>query len=321
VERLHVDGANTLIVAKAKTGKTTLIIGLVKSLADGVPFLGVYETAFPEGNVAILDYEMIPAQFRDWMRKAGIATQDRVVPPWHLKGEVNPLHYETELAEWFRAHNVRAAILDSAAMAYADFVDNDNSASQMTRFLDRVDRIKAHAGISDLFVIAHAGAVSYAEGNERPRGSTRLDDWPDGIWHYTSDDDGQRTFRAIGRGVDVEAQAVRLDRETHELRIVGTRRGMKDDAAALVAVDALVAVGDGVPKGELRLAICNSDFYPGINHAINRGYIDERKGKGPKGGNAQLCYITVAGQAVHDRRVKVQRDSTRDDPTTRPPIT
>ena len=78
-------------------------------------------------------------------------------------------------------------------------------------------------------------------------------------------------------------------------------------SAALAAVDALVILGDGVSKEELRREIGNSKPYGGINLAINRGHIDERDGKGPKGGNAKLCYITAAGRVVHDRRVRIEK--------------
>jgi AAA domain len=72
-----VEGGHVLLVAQYKTGKTTLVGNLVRSLVDGDPFLDVAK-ARPVSGVVTLDFEMSEAQIESWLRDRNIRNTDRV---------------------------------------------------------------------------------------------------------------------------------------------------------------------------------------------------------------------------------------------------
>ena len=51
-------GGNVVLAAQYKTGKTTLVHNLIRSLSDGTPFLGKYHVDPPAGTIFVLDTEM-----------------------------------------------------------------------------------------------------------------------------------------------------------------------------------------------------------------------------------------------------------------------
>ena len=76
-----------MIAAQFKSGKTTLIDNVLRSLVDGDPFLGAAHVEPLAGAVALLDTEM-PAPLLDgWLRAQRIAGDDRVFPV-SLRGRV-----------------------------------------------------------------------------------------------------------------------------------------------------------------------------------------------------------------------------------------
>src|ERR1700680_899052 len=58
ISKLQHTGHRIMTVAQWKTGKTSLISNLMRSLADGDPFLNMYETVPVEGVIVLLDTEM-----------------------------------------------------------------------------------------------------------------------------------------------------------------------------------------------------------------------------------------------------------------------
>ena len=87
----HVEGGNTLIVAQMKHGKTSLAINLYRSLVNTEPFLDSYTVKEQLGRVAYFDYEMLPEQFRLWLKVGGDINTNKMVTPYHLRGRVLPL--------------------------------------------------------------------------------------------------------------------------------------------------------------------------------------------------------------------------------------
>jgi hypothetical protein len=85
VDELVPDVGNVLLAAAYKIGKTTLVLNLVKALAEGKPFLQFAATHL-EGRVAVWNREMAAAMYRDWLRRTEIANPQRV-SVLHLKGE------------------------------------------------------------------------------------------------------------------------------------------------------------------------------------------------------------------------------------------
>jgi hypothetical protein len=300
IDRWHTTGGNTLIVSQGKVGKTTLGVNLMKSLADGVPFLGRYDVEF-DGRVAYLDYEMNRPVFKHWLRGVGVDDLDRLVEPWHLRGKPNPLLHEERVAEWLRGHQVKAWIVDAAMGAWSGYVTNENSNSEVDAFTKALDRIKEAAGVEDLFLLHHMGAAQFAEGEERGRGATRLEHWADHIWLYTKKD-GSRSMWCKGRGVDVPADQaidIQYSAETHQLMAGATRAARRQDEAAYAALAALDAYPEKNPKtAEWTVTIRPAEFKGRYRAAIDEGWIEQYTD-----GRAKRCKITKEGRQALRRRV------------------
>jgi hypothetical protein len=67
-----------VLAAEYKAGKTTVMGNLIRSLADGDPFLGRDAVHPTNGCVVLLDFEMNPAHLDAWLRSQHIQHDDRV---------------------------------------------------------------------------------------------------------------------------------------------------------------------------------------------------------------------------------------------------
>jgi hypothetical protein len=118
------------------------------------------------------------------------------------------------------------------------------------KFLVAFDALLADAGILDSFIAQHMGHT-----NERSRGDSRLQDWPDALWRMVREDDSPdspRFFTAYGRDVDVHEGRLSFDPATRRLTYAaGSRRDAKTDAALRAVVELLAVIAEGC-KGEGR---------------------------------------------------------------------
>lgn len=307
IDELHIQGANTLIVAQFKVGKSTMAINLYRSLVNVEPFLGKFNVAKTDGKVAYLDYEMLESQFRVWLQAGGKINTSRMVAPWHLRGNILAFwtkSVRSQLVEWLAGNNVKALIIDTAARAWAGLVENENSNSEILKFTDALDTLKAEAGVQDLFLITHMGRQSpfMAEGEERSRGATRLEDWMDTGWYLTRNKEGQRFLRANGRGVDVDPMVLSYTPNTRELTTTGVLKRESDQRTAdEQVVDTIMIFAEPPTTNQLKDALPGhqNDKSQKLLGAEARGLIERRKGNG----RTMLCYVTELGRSVHERRV------------------
>jgi hypothetical protein len=242
VDRVLPTGANVVLTAQYKTGKTTLMNHLVRCLADGEEFLGKYPIGPLDGRVGVFNYEVSEAQYRRWMRDVGVRNPGRVAL-LHLRGKRLPLavrEIEEYVTDWLKRHEIQAWVLDPYARALiGSGEENDNSA--VGAFLDTLDVIKANAGVEELAMAAHTGRYEQTAGEERARGATRIDDWPDVRWILTREKEGDRRYlKCTGRDVEEAEQALAYDPQTRALRVVGgsrtiTRRlGLEEELLAFI---------------------------------------------------------------------------------------
>lgn len=238
IDRLLPIGGRAVLAAQFKSGKSTVVANLLRSLADGAPFLGAFEVTRPEGPIVLIDDELDPRQLRRWLRDQGIVNTDRVVV-LPLRGEVSSFDLldPAVAAEW--ADTLRGAsfiifdclrpVLDALGLS------EDKDAG---RFLVRFDELLKAAGIDGAVLVHHMGHAG-----ERSRGDSRLLDWPDATWRLVRQrpDNGDepdpaapRFFTAFGRDVDVAEGAVTFDPESRRLRFVG---GSRTEARASAAAD------------------------------------------------------------------------------------
>lgn len=235
VEGLVVSEGSTLIVAKRKTGKTTLNLNLAKCLIDGSDFLGQFKTHPVQGRVAILNFEVSGSQLARWASEAGVNPERLFLV--NLRGKRNPLSHpgdRAELASLLRAQEVEALFVDPFGRAYSG---DQNSAGEVSAWLVDLDLFaRAEAGARDLFLNVHAGW-----NGERSRGSSALEDWPDTVLNLTrkdDDDTGPRYFAAFGRDVDVPEDELAFDGATRHLYLTGS--GSRREARASQKTESLV---------------------------------------------------------------------------------
>lgn len=304
VEGLHFTGANTLLAASFKSGKTTLSLNLFRSLIDGTRFLGQFDVEPPAGRVAFWNYELDQRQFDDWVRDLDISALDRGAVQ-HLRGARVPLMTDVGkewTVEWLRKREVSAWIVDPLARAFGGENENDNG--EMGPWLERLDEIKAEAGVEDLFLIAHTGRGEQVEGQERVRGATRLDDWADVRWILVKEKDGARYFGANGRDVDVAQAALTYDRATRTLGWTTTTRKEAQQKAKSETTERrvqqlveIVAANPGIGTNALKgeCSFSDRDFPKARDTALERGEV--RIEEGP---NRSKMFFLVES----DRRVK-----------------
>ncbi len=210
IDRLMPADASTLVVAQHKTGKTTLMLNLVRSLLTGSAFLGELDVDPVEQKVAMLNHEVSGGQIAQWADEAGVP-HDRFLLV-NLRDRRNPFAHADDraaLAAHLRDAGVETLIVDPFGRAFSG--QNQDSASEVGAWLATLDEFaRADVGARDVILTAHAGW----EG-ERTRGSTALNDWPDAIWTMTKNErSGERHFKADGRDVSLDKSPL----EWHEGR-------------------------------------------------------------------------------------------------------
>jgi hypothetical protein len=312
IDSLHIGGANTLVVAQYKTGKTTLTLNLFRALCNSDRFLSKYNVTSPDGKIAYLDYEMLEAQFRMWLKSGGALNTRRMVTPWHLRGKSLPFWQDAvrkQLVSWLTANDVSVLIMDTAARSWAGLVDNENSNSEILRYTDALDHLKEEAGIIDLFLVTHMGrqSVFMQEGEERSRGATRLEDWMDTGWYLTRDRNGKRYMRANGRGVDVEAVALDYHPRTRHLTTSGVKKiEYEHRNSNEFIVDSVSQAKEPMTTSQLKELIPgnNKDRGVAIIRAEREGLIERRHPEGSPS-RTKLIYLAPAGQALKEHRHKV----------------
>jgi hypothetical protein len=217
--------------AQHKAGKTTARDEVVRSLADGVRFLGKFNVRpITEGTIVIIDNELDEPMLRRWLRAHGIRHQYRVVvlPMLGRASTFDILNPEVR-SRW-AAHlkpMQPAVVLLDCLRAFLDALglseDKDSG-----RFLAAFDELLWEAGVPQSMVIHHMGHVG-----ERSRGDSRILDWPTAIWKLVKKDSedpmAPRWFSAYGRDVFAPESLLSYDHSTRHLTIAG---GSRKDAAA-----------------------------------------------------------------------------------------
>lgn len=257
VDQVVPTGANVLLTAQYKTGKTTLVNAFTKALADSEPFLGKFPTSPTDGRIALFNYEVDGRQYRRWLRDVGIHNTDQVVL-LNLRGYRLPAivrSVEDWIVQWLAERDVKVWIVDPFARAFVGSGASENDNTEVGRFLDTLDVIKERGGVSELILPTHTGRQEFEQGSERARGATRLDDWADVRWMLTKDDNDTRYFSATGRDVDFAEAALTFDEPTRALRVVGESRARESVRRLEQAVLAVVESTPGVSVRQLRIAV------------------------------------------------------------------
>ncbi len=214
---------NAMISAQFKSGKTTFLLEVIRALVDGEPFLGRFAVN-TSGNVAYWNYELAADMMDRWLRDTQMNHPENL-RLLNLRGRRIPLdtdYGQKWTVEYLKRREIRTWVVDPAVRAMIGFGDeNDNGA--VTRFTDLLDEIKERAGVSELIIAHHTGRAEMAAGEERARGATRWDDWPDSRWILTKlTGSDTRFIRMTGRGDrDVPESALAYEPERRRVSLVG----------------------------------------------------------------------------------------------------
>lgn len=294
VDRLLPANGRAMLAAPYKAGKSTLTGNLIRSLADGDPFLGSFDVVPPEGTIAVFDNELYIGTIRRWLRDQGIRNTDRVVVI-PLRGAVSSFNIidpdvRAEWAATLRSHGTTFALLD----CFRPLIDSlglseDKDAGKV---LVAFDELLAAANVPEALVVHHAG-----HGGERARGDSRLRDWPDVEWRIVRQDvddpASPRFFTAFGRDVDVPETALTYDPTTRHLTL---GEGNRREAAAAEHWPALRDYlqanpglsGRAIEKGLTPDEMSQKQFRDAQAYALKNNLM-HRVG-GPC--NAKLCYLS-----------------------------
>lgn len=239
VEDLLIKAGKVFLAAKAKAGKTTMCVALLKSLADGGMFLGRFNVEPPEGRIGYMNLELTDAQMQEWVARHEIKNVDRI-HIWNLRGKPNPFRSSASrahLIEEIRELGIQTLIIDTFAKIFPGEANNN---SEVNKFLLMLDETLDKAGVGQLIMLVHAGNDA-----KKIRGATALTDHPDAIWYLFNDDDRNRFFSAIGRDVDIEEGQISFDTSSNELTFTGAGKKATKDASAKERMLAFITQNSG----------------------------------------------------------------------------
>lgn len=281
IDRLHRRGGNCTITAQYKTGKSTLMLNLLHSLADGVPFLGEFKVQQPEGKIEYWNMELSDSMFRDWCRMTQTRNTDQLVIT-NLRGRRQPLFSDVvraKIIERMKRDEIECWIIDPGARiltGWPGFSDPENSNDCIGQVTDMLDEIKERAGIIDLWIPLHTGR----DGSRRARGATKWDDWADTRFLLYKDpkiEEGQdiRVLATDGRDTEVFKRPLTYQEEVKRYHIEPDIETMHSNASARAVVWALM---DGPLAGRvLKESIKNvasGDRGEATRLAEERGWIE-----------------------------------------------
>ncbi len=216
VEGIVPRDSNVLIVAQRKAGKTVTALNLARSYLDGSPFLGRLSRGPLDGAVAFLNYELSGHMFAAWSRGLQIP-EDRLVVV-SARGSRNPLSSaddRRDLASRLRDYDVQAVVIDPFSVAFSG--SDANSPSEVRSWLATMEEwARSDVGAEEIVLTAHAGWAA----DDRARGASSLEDWPDAILTLRASGRSEtRTIAARGRDVALSPQRLRMNPHTKSLTI------------------------------------------------------------------------------------------------------
>jgi hypothetical protein len=301
------DGQTLAIIARYKVGKTTLLLNLVRALADRKLFLDRFNVGDIGGVVGVWNYELPDWQWREWAAEHGIKNMKRV-SLLHLRGyhvDMMREHDADWAVEWLRERKVKVWIIDTWQAALNGLEENDNTGAG--DFFRRVQWIARRAGVRAVVWTAQQGT---GEGNgsksqARARGATALMDNVDAYWTYTSSND-ERFLNATGRDVDYPEFSVSYDWTQRRLSFgeerssTGAQRRTEVDAYKEAALKLLTELPTDTPEksrqgGAIGTAL-NDTSKRGLVSSALRELDDEKRVHHTHGArNAMIWWIGDGG--------------------------
>jgi hypothetical protein len=301
INQLWPAGGTVVLAAQFKSGKTTMVHNLVRSLCDGVSFLGRFQVDPPSGSVFIIDGEMPARSARRWLAAQMIARADRFTyqPIRGAAASFNILapQIRGDWAERIAKAGTSILILDCLGPVVAALGLDESSGSDVGRFLAAFEQLLAEAGVAEACVVHHMGHQG-----ERARGASRLRDWPDAEWRLvreTEDPGSPRFLSAFGRDADVPECGLDFDPATRGLRIAGGSRKAAKTERATPDLVAAVQSTPGCSQRDLEVALSAAHSRNAIRDALKAAIAEKliRREAGDRG--AHIHYLGPAAGTVN----------------------
>ena len=148
------------------------------------------------------------------------------------------------------------------------------------RFLVAFDALLAKPSSATRLLIQHMGHA-----NERARGDSRLQDWPDAIWRLVREDDdpaSPRYFTAYGRDVDVARRPAELRPVTRRMTYTaGSRHTVKVDEAVIAIIKLLAECAkdgdDGLSGRAIETALAGEQPRDTVREALKKALARRRR--------------------------------------------
>ncbi|MFD1210982.1 AAA family ATPase [Arthrobacter sp. GCM10027362] len=265
IEGLWQAGGRALFVAPFKGGKTVTMMNLMRSLADGEPFLGRFPVNPPAiddvhdvAPILLIDTEMTQRQLGRWLEQQGIRNRHHI-EVLCLRGRLSQFNIlDPEIrAKWVRViEGAQVVILDNLRPVLdALGLDENHEAG---KFLTAWDETMHDAQVSESLIVHHTG-----HGQERARGDSALLASNDAIWTLIRDGDeagSPRFFKALGRDVDVPEGRLEFEPATRRLSMAG---GSRKDARADEAIPTILELlgqHDALSGRQIHEALAGTGF-------------------------------------------------------------
>lgn len=195
-------GAKVLCAAPAGAGKTTLSGNLVRSLADGDPFLGTFEVHQRAERIVIIDNEMTEEMLKRWLRRQGVGNTAAVVDVVNLRGRAGLFDLGSDRLREMWTRRLADLGCDFVIFDCLSPVINAmglKEATELGNFLHPLTDMLTAAGVADVLVHHHMGHE-----HERARGDSTALGWSDANWKIVRTDGGDDRYFAADKVRDAD---------------------------------------------------------------------------------------------------------------------
>lgn len=232
IDKLWPFGGTVLLAARYKSGKSTLKLGLIRSLATGENFLGQAVTPIGSDETILdVNLEVDERTQQHYARPFDLPANALVL---NLRGQAKAFNIISDaararIASMLRERNVKVLVVDPVGPLLRVFGlnENSNSSDGGGAIVEAMNQLAHESGDIDTFLIHHTGHGA----QRRARGGSVFGDAADALWSYRiggsqrSDDEefeedekGTRYFSATGRlEADMDEFPVYFDPRTHKL--------------------------------------------------------------------------------------------------------
>ncbi|WP_406816192.1 AAA family ATPase [Mycobacterium sp. M23085] len=307
IEGLAPTESRIILSAQFKAGKTIMVGNLLRSLVDGDKFLGAFTVNATAKRVVLIDDELSENTLRHWLRDQNITDTAAVADVIALRGRVSAFNLLDDRCRDMWATRLRDLGCDYLMLDClrpvidALGLDENHDAG---RFLAAYDALLTEAGVSDSLMVQHMGHT-----NERARGDSRLQDWPDAIWRLvreTEDPNSPRYFSAYGRDVNITEGRLSYDPVKRRLTYAaGSRLDAKTEAARRAVVRLLAKSraelsGNAIENDPALADYSRKPIRAALKRAIEDGFVTVTDG--PRGAKlhrinypCEQCGMPVVG--------------------------